>query len=450
MDNYAWILGLRSIFQHLRRNLAAGLAIGFGYLAMLMIFGYSTRVGNYFAVSTIFLQQSGHISVFKKNGLRQRLIRPARYSLTPDDLAAIDASLKTQSAFDFSAPYMTGSGLIGNGCASFLFSGLAFHPEVEQRIHEHPAVRSVIQEFSNIDQGKELWKSPIRNQISVGVGLAKRLGKAPVEHSPDQLEEVMLDCSSPYWRSQLARDNHVQLLTRTYDKRLSAVDADVTASFRTGMAMSDEKMVQMPLLLMQDLFATDSISYLAVFLRDVNQAPIIANFLEKNLQEKGIEVDALVWNNVLLNPNYVNGMAVLDVSILFVSIVVIFVVLLSVINTLTIGLAESRREIGSLRAIGYKPHQVAFIFAVEAGLVALVSLAVGAVLSKILVELIAAQHIPFRLPGLTYPTSFQITPTLLDHFKCGILLFVLVVGTTLLKARSYAQQSILRLLDPGA
>ncbi len=449
MKHYAWLLGLRSVTQNARRNLATALAIGFGYIALILVFGYGTRVRDYFAVSTIYLGQSGHVTVFKKDGKRKRLVRPARYSLNPEDIAALDSALKSRPEFDFSAPYLIGSGLIGNGCHSFLFSAQGFIPDAEARIQSQDEVKRVVGKLNVLAKGEVLWAVKDKAQVSIGAGLAKKLEKSNVGIAFGAGQKEMIDCSLPAAQRNHSKDASVQILARDYDKRISVVEADITSLFRSGVSGVDDTLVQIPLSLMQELYATDSVSFLSIFLKDKEKAPELAAFLNESLQKSGNPVDAFVWNDVLLNPNYVNGVAILDVSLLFVGIIVLVVVLLSILNTLTIGLAESRREIGTLRAIGYKPLQVAAIFAVESTIVGSVAILIGAGLAKGFAEFLISLQLPFRLPGLLYSTTFQVTPTLENFLQCALLLLLLVISATVWKTRSYAKQGVLTLLDPG-
>ena len=134
MRKYALSLGLKGLKLHLRRNIATGCAIAIGYIAILSIIGYSVRIDKYLSTATIYLQETGHITVFKKDGLHSRMIKPRNYSLTPADVQAITTFLSKQPTYEFAAPYLFSHGLLGNGCKSFPFVGRGFIPALQERI----------------------------------------------------------------------------------------------------------------------------------------------------------------------------------------------------------------------------------------------------------------------------------------------------------------------------
>lgn len=422
MRNYAWRLGTRSVVQNIRRNLTMAAAITFGYVALVLVSGYSVRVTNYLSTSTIFLQESGHVSVFKADGRRKRFVRPKSYSLSATDAEALNAYLKSAAEVEFSAPYLVGMGLTGDGEASVPFLGRGFDPRVQERIRNHPQMRTVMPEQKAIESGDPIWKDAGRKeQVSLGRGLRKKLG----------------DVSS------------VQLLTLDFDKRLAVTEAEVTGIYSTGLSVTEDLALQAPLPLLQELWNTDGVSYLAVFLKDGADPRSFAEQLKNDMQKEAVAVDAFAWDDARLNPEYTDAIAVLNVTVGFVALIVLFVVMLSILNTLNIGLAESRREIGTLLAIGYKARQVAFIYTVEAFLILLASLLVGAGCAYALQSGIIMLQLPFQLPGFSNASTFQLTPTLYEYVLCAGGISFLVLLATFFAARRYAGHEVLTLLDPG-
>lgn len=454
MTSFAWRLGLRSIPQHKRRNFATLLAIGFGYMALILICGYNVRVNNYMTASTIFLQNSGHIAIFQDDGLRKRFVRPKAYSLKSNDVTQLNRYLATLPQFDFAVPYLIGNGLVGNGCSSFPFVGRGFDPRSEAKVRTHPMALSIISEQKSVLAGAPIWANPGEvHQVSLGRGLAAKLGKSKVFESEATGDSAPLDCEDPQTKAIQAKDRNLQFVGLTFDKRLAAEDADISSLFSTGFSVTEDLAVQAPLRFMQSLLDTESISYLAVFLEpaDLGKKELdeLVAKIDKDLSAKGLKVDVYAWNDARFNPEYVDGLAVLRVTVGFVAIIILFVVLLSIINTLSIGLAESRRDIGTLRAIGYNPSAVAKIYTIEVFLITVVSVALSAILSYGVTQFIASLNIPFQLPGLSNATSFQLTPTVSDYLLCAGGVITLVLLVTYFTARKYAKQGVLFLLDPG-
>lgn len=436
---YALKLGLSSLWQNKKRNLATALIVGVSYLVLILILGYATRVERYYRVSTVYLQQKGHIAFFKERGLRQHLVKPSKYSLSSQEEQQLLGAIAAMPQFDFAARYLIGAGLISNGCKSFVFVGKGVDPKAEERINRHPVLRQVMPQFSLLYQGEPLWRSPVIEQLSLSVGLARRV-KASSEGSPD--EPQPLACSTKDGDS-------LQLLARAFDGGLSAVEAPMTSSLAGQGPVLDSQYLEAPLPLLQRLYSTDAISYLTVYLKNPDDAPALAAQLKRGMREKGLALDAYHWRDAVWNPNYVNGMGILDFSIAFVIAVVLAVAVLSVINTLTIGLAEARRALGTLRSIGYQPLQITVIYLVEVSTVILLSLPIAAGLAHGFIKGVKALAIPFLLPGLPYATTFQLEPTIFDFGSAALGLSLLVLITTSIVVWRYANAKILELLDPG-
>lgn len=450
MESYSWRLGLESLKQHARRNSIAGCAIAVGLLAMLSVIGYVTRSNSYLAAASMYVQQPGHLAIVKKNGLRLRLVEPKRYSLSPHEQAALKSFLTNEPNVDFSSPYLFASGLIGNGCKSFAFNARGFEPRHEQAVRNHAELKTVIPEYKALNRGEDLWATKLEAPLVLSGGLAKKLGKsasAPAGAATSILKSE--DCDRPESAGKMALDRNVQLITQDNDNRLNAVDGNLSGEFSTGIELTENNSLQMPLSLMQSLLRTDRISYLGVFLKDRTRVDELIPRIVKNMADQGIEIEAYSWNDERWNPGYFASSGVMVVTEIFVGIVVAFVVLLSIMNTLTIGLAEARREIGMLRAVGFKPSQISSIFAVESFLTALIAVILGSLFCVGIFSAISMAHIALMYPGFSQASTFQITPPAWSYIASSLFLCVLVVGTSLTLARRYASQPILELLDRG-
>lgn len=437
--------------QHAKRNLIAGSATAIGLFAALFMIGYCTQIASFLGTAAIYIQQPGHIAVLKKGGLRYRLIEPEKYSLSASEVAALERIATSRPEIDILSPYLYGTGLVGSGCKSFPFRAIGISLAQEKRVKNSPELKSVIPEYRASLNGLALWDSKLPSPIGLSLGLAKRLGKSP--SSAPQISNSIFnaaDCESKSIQAQLAQDPNIQLLSQDYEHRINAVDSNVVNEFSTGVALTENSTLQMDIVQLQDLMRTSKISYLGVFIKDKDQASAIAKDLVNEMSKQGFEIDAYPWDDNLWNPNFVATRNVMIVSQTFISAVVAAVVLLSILNTVNIGLVESRCEIGTLRALGYKPSQVAWIFAIESFCVTIVALSLGAFASFALFRWIKSMAIPLKYPGLSQASTFQIVPPLWSYLGASVLLCLMIVMTTLIIARRYASQPTLTLLDRGS
>ncbi|RYZ58450.1 MAG: FtsX-like permease family protein [Proteobacteria bacterium] len=450
MERFSWLLGFRSVRQHAKRNLIAGGAIAIGLTAALFTFGYSTRINSYMGTAAMYLQQPGHVAIIKKGGLRYRLIEPDKFSLDEKDLKAIEAFALANPSIEIVAPYLFGAGLIGSGCKSFPFRAHAYSLTQEKRVKNHPELKEVIPEYKSTTAGVPLWESNLSSPIGLSRGLAKRLGKTAqgVARTSSEIFSAA-DCDRPDVQAKLAHDPNLQLLTQDFDNRLNAVDSNMANEFSTGMVLTENGSLQMDILQLQDLLRTSKVSYVGLFLKDRGESAAMAQNITSSLQEKGLDVEAYAWDDERWNPNYFASFNVMVVTEIFISIVVAAVVLLSILNTVNIGLVEARQEIGTLRALGYKPSQVAWIFAIESFCVATLAVVVGSIFSVLFFAWIKSLGLPLRFPGASQSSTFQVTPPLWSYGASAVFLCLMVVVTSLIIARRYASQPTLTLLDRG-
>ena len=104
-----------------------------------------------------------------------------------------------------------------------------------------------------------------------------------------------------------------------------------------------------------------------------------------------------------------------------ISVMVLFAGLIafgSVLNTALVSLSERRREVGSLRVLGYTPAQVARIFSGESLLLNGFAIALGLLAGVGLAHLLAYAYNTelYRFPAVIYPVRFLLTAALMAVF----------------------------------
>ena len=128
--NLAW----RNLRRNVRRSLATGMAIAAGFTAFMLAAGYAYRVQKVLSNYTIYALHVGHIGIYKKDALEMFSIRPAKYALGPAEQKAITDAMSGIDNIEMSGRYLTGQGLIGNGCKTFPFIATGVDLSIEERI----------------------------------------------------------------------------------------------------------------------------------------------------------------------------------------------------------------------------------------------------------------------------------------------------------------------------
>ncbi len=394
----SWKLSWRNLGRNRRRNLATGAAIAFGYAGLLLLGGYIVRVEHYLRVNSIYLNHSGHISIYRKDGLERYLTKPSRYSLSPDEQNRILETVSKDPEIEFVGRYLRSAGLAGNGQKSYPFLATGIDMSVEKTIHRHPEVTEWIPELNRVEKGTGLWDlSPElqRESVSVTSGLARLLRK-PVVYSEART---------------VAQDANIQLAGRTFQGDFSAADAEIASHYTTGLALTEDSGLIAPLSLLQKLYDTDSVTYIALYLKPDVWVHSYLNRLNQKLASTGLELSTYAYDSEEISLFYVGVLNFLLVMAGFFVFLVFGVVALSIINALAMSIIERTREIGTLRSLGYSRPYIADLFARETLILSCASLFAGWAITQAIAWGINSLNIRFEPPGIAGTMQFVLKPS---------------------------------------
>ena len=111
--------------------------------------------------------------------------------------------------------------------------------------------------------------------------------------------------------------------------------------------------------------------------------------------------------------------------------VMALVVFVSLFNTMTMSVTERTREIGTLSALGSYPSEIVAGFLKEAGLLALIGSAIGALVSGLVSVLLLVVDIQMPPPpGRTegYPLNIYFSLELVGYATLGVLTICLIAA----------------------
>jgi putative ABC transport system permease protein len=442
-----WKMAWRNLGRNRRRNLATGMAIAFGYAGLLLLGGYIIRTEHYLRVNSIYLNHAGHIAIFKEDGLDRHLTKPSAYSLTLDEQKQISSLIQGDPRIEFTGKYLLTSGLIGNGCKSVPFFATGIDLDTEKKIRNHPEVLEWNPELIRPKQGTGLWESsPSSSDAFIGItpGLADALGK-PLVYSEVPRQETgvpvsALNCSNPESMKQIASDTNVQLAGRSFFGDFSALDADIENRYSTGLALSDDVGLEAPLSLLQKLYETDSVTYIALYLRDRVRVHSFLEELKKKFADSGLKVTLYSYDTDEMSLFYVGVLNFLLTMAAFFIFLVFGVVALSIINSMTMSIIERTKEIGTLRSLGFSRQFIAAILTRETLLLSLISLAAGLGLTLGVAGLVNSVNIRFTPPGVAGDMQFMLTP---DSRLC-VVVAILILALSCETARQTAMRKTRR------
>lgn len=214
------------------------------------------------------------------------------------------------------------------------------------------------------------------------------------------------------------------LLTTRDDGMLNALDVRVAGLFTTGVAELDTRLLKLPLLSAMRLAETDQVSNLLVVIDDTAATEAAQVEVERLVAGRQPALAVTPWT--ARAPFYGQVRDLYLGIFAFLGSVVVLLVVLASSNTLVMTVFERLRELGTLRAIGTTPTQIAGLLLAEAVWLGLLGGALGAALGAAGVSGLNALHLEMPPPpGAVDPIDLRLT--LVPEAMAGAAALMVVV-----------------------
>lgn len=429
--NLIWRLAFRNLFRNRRRSLTTGIAIAAGFVGLSLLGAYIFRVQKGLEANTVYLNLQGHLQIHSQDSMERFSLSPKKYLITPEMDARIREVLNANSKdVEFQGRFLTGSGLLVSGKISQPFVALGFERDILPRALAHPSVQKWAKSWSRLGV-ESLTPEILANNslISITPKMAEIIGR------PRDLKNLV------------GEDKDVQLVTRSFYNDLNAVNAELGLVHTTGVALAEDTSLRAPLVLLQELLATDGYQYLALYLRSGESAWKMKSRLTSEFQEKKIPLEVFHFTETPAGEFYVGSMNFLYVMGAFFVVLICSMVALSIVNSLTLGILERIRELGTLKALGFSSEQIVGVFVREAVWLSGISIAVGFVISQMIARIVNAANIRFTPPGIEGDIQFQLDPEARLYLIFAAGLFGIAVWTSYRVSKKKMKSSAIALLS---
>jgi putative ABC transport system permease protein len=424
-------MALRNLAKNKRRSFSTGVAILAGFAGLCLLGGYLARVEKYMRVNSIYINHSGHLTIYKKDGLESFYNSPRKYQLKGEDLQKLEEILKDEKEVEFTAAILKGMGLISNGNKSVPFIAYGVDPEKEKLIQEHPQVHAWTKEL--IPPAGELSIKDAKGELAESISITKELG-------------TLIGRQIPF-KDLTPQEKDVQLAARSFEGDLNAVNATLGIRHSTGFSLLEDTGLIAPLALLQNLYATDGATYLAVFLNPEANASAAMTRVQDKIDKAQINAEVFSFNDERVNLFYTGSMGFLYIMTGFFVFLIFSAVALSIVNSMTIGILERVREIGTLRAIGFTDSQTAWLFTLESLFLTAISIGVGYILTQVIAMVVNGLNLRFSPPGIAGDIQFVITPVLWVCLSVGIPILVICVICAYFVSKKLVNKPIIQLLQ---
>jgi len=357
-----FLVGMRNIARNRRRSVlnATGLSLGVAVMIIGLgwVRGYHTTI--YGGIKSL---ETGDIEVLRGGYLGQERRLPLDLSI--QDSASVARTVLADRSVASVAERIDFGATVGTARGSVRVLGRGIDPAGETKV-------TTITSF--ITQGSFL--SAATGGLLLGAPLATKLG---------------------------ARVGDLVALSAT--DRYSVqnfIEIPVDGIFRFGVPSLDDNLVFVDLATARQLLSVPGATRIVVRLKkgaSENDALI-------SIQEalRGTDATAYPWQRFAA---VIVSATSADIGGFWIILAVIFLlVLIGIVNSMSMAVHERTREIGTLRAIGMRRFQLAFVFLSEAACLALAAAAVGCIVGGLFAWYMSAVGIDFSQTSLEMPIPF--------------------------------------------
>jgi putative ABC transport system permease protein len=403
-------LAARNVLRNKRRSLVTLLAIGVGFSAITLFYGYMSNSYMGLRMSAIQGEGLGHLTIFKAGWLEKGKSDPERYMFSKDETERMIRLIEAENGVVLATPQLQISGLVSNGDVSTIFIAQGVVPKEEK------VIKGTWGDDVPVDGEDLSEKKPY------GVEIAQDLAKYLNLHS--------------------GQDGVV--MTTTLGGQMNAMDMLVMSVFDSGSDATNDKYMRVTFDMAQSLYDTKRADKIVVLLNDWRETERMRRVLRAKLDKSGVPCEVKTWNELSLFYTKVRSM--FDMLFLFIFCIVLVIVVMSVVNTMGMAVMERTREIGTLRALGLKRRGVSALFAMEGGLLGLFGSISGAVVHVIAWAIIRAYPLTYTPPSISSPVPLSVG--IVPHALVALLMcmIILSLAAAIVPARHAAGQNVVAAL----
>ena len=399
-------LAIRNILRNKRRSLVTLLAIGVGFAAISLFYGYVNNMYEGLRFSAIRGEGLGNLTINKAGWQEKGKLEPEKYMFSKAETEKMIRLVTEENGVVLATPQIQVAGIVSNGITSTIFIAQGVVPGDDRTIKGAWAAFRPI-------KGEGL-----QDKKSYGVEVAQDLAR--------------------YLNLQPGQDGVV--MATTLGGQMNAMDIQVAGVYDSGSDATNDKYMRFTFEFAQSLVDTHNAERIVVLLDNWEHTEKMRGILLKKLSQAGLACEIKTWNELSLFYSKVKGM--FDMMFLFLFSIVLVIVVMSTVNTMGMAVLERTREIGTLRALGLKRRGVSLLFAMEGGLLGLFGSFIGVVLHITVWAVIRALSPTYTPPGISTPVPLIVDLVPQALFVLMLCLLFLSLFAAIIPARRAAQQNV--------
>lgn len=424
-------LAYLNLFRNKRRTLSTGLAICVGFVGLNLLGAYIYRIKKALDNTSIYSAMHGHVQIFKKDALVHFSLKPKKFVIEKSEIEQIEEVLSdSKYGVEYIGRNLNGSGLLSNGVKSHPVLFFSFEPDTYARSLLQPALSEWAKDWVLPSQLEniEIFKKS-KEMMSVTPRIAN-----------------IMNLKYP-----LNSNEGIQMAARSFDGDLNAVNLDLGAEHTSGVDLLEDSLVLIPFNKAQELLGTDGAESISVYLKTSEDIKKFKIQLDDVLAKISPNFETFFYFDEKINNVYMGTLGFLMVMGGFIIFLIGTAVSLTIVNSLAMGIIERTKEIGTLRAVGFKARDISKIFIAENLVLCSFAVVVGVILSAIISYVVNSLNIRFTPPGVAGTVQFRLVWNFFIVLTVTVFVFLLTWISASIVMKRKSQSKLINLLnDIGA
>lgn len=420
-------IAFRNVRLNWHHSLVSLLSISVGFTALTVFEGYIKDIDGVYE------------SIFSKRGMLGDVIIESARS---ENVLDLDDNRLDKASQEFVEKYLSQSagvasrvrflnitGSINNSTTTTVFSGFGFDVEDGAKLRQERWKWDVV-------AGKPLELGN-KNSILLGKELARALGCTAPGPAP---QFALADGFEAKERPFSCEQKRVRANVTTSSGQFNATDFVPLGIISHGFQEADARYVLMSLEAAQKLLRTNEVSFFTVKLKPrVSVDAFIASF---NAAASSRQMVAVKWQKHRFGDIAARSMEFLHVLRNFIVSIIFVIVFVSVLSALVKSVRERRREIGTMRSMGYPKPVIVTLFSIEGFFLATLGCLFGALLTIGSYFVIDLVRFPYRAGFLSDPDRLRISLSPERFLQSAVVLCLLVTFASVLATRRVTKLKI--------
>ena len=457
-----WKIALRNIIKNARRSITTALAIGIGGLAALLFGGFVTSI--WFGVQTSMIQEQGNLQVYRNGFLEFGAANPEAYTIQDWDRVA--GLLKTDPVLaeqlSMVTPRIDLAGVAGNAETgnSKTFIGTGIVPQEVDQMRQWDGW--------NIGQAAPATGLQAENGESVvlGLGMARMMGLCAALSVPNcqdaPIEEETLVAEEQDFSALVAAEGgladqqsasaqpQLNVMAATSSGVPNIARVEVASAQPQSIRAIDNAFVMMHFEQARALLYGDNQEATALMLqlKDPEQAEAVKARVAEVIERNGLDLS--VYHFTEVDPTFDRIFGMFTFMFIVVSLVLSIVIVFTIVNTISMTVVERVKEIGTIRALGFRKGFVRALFLTESTLIGIIGAAIALGSAVLVSNMVNSAGLQWTPPSNATPLTVQLMVLDNPAFVIGVvavlvaLAFLAAVLPTFKAARLNIVESLQR------